>query len=108
MAITSCPQCNKSISDKHKQCPHCQCNIKGLDDEQREQLQREKRIQQQQKYMNQSFIALILFLGGFFFLYFMQPEEKSLQWYACTGALAVGFIWYLISRIVLIVLKKKK
>ncbi|WP_404340389.1 hypothetical protein [Pseudoalteromonas mariniglutinosa] len=108
MAIINCPQCAKPISDKHKQCPHCECQVKELNEEQLQSMQREQRIRKQQRYMNQSFLALILFLGGFFCLYFMHPEAKSLQWYGYTGAMAVGFIWYLVSRIVLIVLKKKK
>ena len=34
MAIISCPQCAKSISDKHKQCPHCECQVTDLSNEQ--------------------------------------------------------------------------
>ena len=108
MAIISCLQCAKSISDKHKQCPHCECQVTDLSNEQLQQMQKETRIRRQQKFMNQSFLALILFLGGFFCYYFMHPEAKSLEWYAYTSAMAVGFVWYLVSRIYLVVLKKKK
>lgn len=108
MAIVRCPSCNKSISDKQQQCPHCENNVAELNDEQRQQLAREKRIQKQQMFMNHSFLALILFLGGFFCLYFLQPQEKTLQWYAYTSAIGIGCIWYLINRIILVTLKKKK
>lgn len=108
MAIVSCPSCNKSISDKHKQCPHCDNNVAQLDDEQRQQLAREKRIQKQQMFMNHSFFALIIFLGGFFSLYFLQPEPETPTWYACAAAIAIGCIWYLINRVILVMLKKKK
>lgn len=108
MAIIHCPKCAKSISDKHPQCPHCQSNVAELNAEQVQQLQREQRIKKQQMFMNHSFLALILFLGGFFCLYFLQPQEKTLQWYAYTSAIGIGCIWYLINRIILVTLKKKK
>ncbi|MEH6395564.1 hypothetical protein [Pseudoalteromonas sp.] len=108
MAIVSCPSCNKSISDKHKQCPHCDSNVAQLDDEQRQQLAREKRIQKQQMFMNHSFFALIIFLAGFFCLYFLNPEPETPNWYACAAAIAIGCIWYLINRVILVMLKKKK
>ena len=108
MAIVSCPSCNKSISDKHKQCPHCESNVAQLDDEQRQQLAREKRIQKQQMFMNHSFFALIIFLAGFFCLYFLHPEPETPKWYACAAAIAIGCIWYLINRVILVMLKKKK
>ncbi|MCF2903152.1 hypothetical protein L1264_07270 [Pseudoalteromonas sp. APAL1] len=108
MAIISCPQCAKSISDKHKQCPHCECQVTDLSNEQLQQMQKETRIRRQQKFMNQSFLALILFLGGFFCYYFMHPETESIEWYAYSTAMAVGFVWYIVCRIYLVVLKKKK
>lgn len=108
MAIISCPQCAKSISDKHKQCPHCECQVTDLSNEQLQQMQKETRIRRQQKFMNQSFLALILFLGGFFCYYFMHLETESIEWYAYSTAMAVGFVWYIVCRIYLVVLKKKK
>lgn len=108
MAIVRCPSCDKSISDKHQQCPHCESNVAELNDEQRQQLAREKQIEKQQKFMNHSFFALFIFLGGFFCLYFLHPEPKSIEWYACTAAIGIGCIWYLINRVILVTLKKKK
>ncbi len=108
MAIIRCPKCAKSISDKHQLCPHCYSNFGELSSEQVQQLQREQRIKKQHMFMNHSFLALILFLGGFFCLYFLQPQEKTLQWYAYTSAIGIGCIWYLINRIILVTLKKKK
>jgi predicted nucleic acid-binding Zn ribbon protein len=108
MAIIRCPKCAKSISDKHQHCPHCDSNVAELDSEQIQQIQREQRIQKRQMFINHSFLALILFLGGFFCLYFLQPQEKTFQWYAYIIAIGVGCIWYLINRIALVTLKKKK
>ncbi|MCF6435707.1 MULTISPECIES: hypothetical protein [Pseudoalteromonas] len=108
MAIVQCPGCSKSISNKTKVCPHCQLQLGELTEEQIERLAIKKRISKQQKFMNHSFLALILFLGGFLYMYWHQPEPDSLQMIAAQGAIAVGCVWYLVNRVVLIYLKKKK
>ena len=87
---------------------HCESNISELNDEQVQQLQREQQIKKKQMFINHSFLALILFLGGFFCLYFLQPQKETLEWYAYTIAIGVGCIWYLINRIILVTLKKKR
>lgn len=76
--------------------------------EQIERLASRKRISKQQKFINHSFLALILFLGGFFYMYWRQPEPGSLQMMAAQGAIATGCVWYLVNRVILIYLKKKK
>jgi hypothetical protein len=108
MAIVQCPSCSKSISNKNTVCPHCDLQLGGMTDEQLERLAIKKRINKQQKIMNHSFLALILFLGGFLFLYWRQPEPESWQMIATQGAIAVGCVWYLVNRVILIYLKKKK
>ena len=30
MALTDCPSCNKKISDKSEECPHCQFRVGDL------------------------------------------------------------------------------
>ncbi|BBN81285.1 hypothetical protein PA25_12700 [Pseudoalteromonas sp. A25] len=108
MAIVQCPGCSKSISNKSTACPHCQLQLKEMTAEQIERLAIKQRINKQQKFMNHSFLALILFLGGFLYMYWRQPEPDSLQMMAAQGAIAIGCVWYLVNRVVLIYLKKKK
>lgn len=108
MAIISCPNCNESISNKNTVCPHCDLQLGEVSEEQLARIASRKRVQKQQKFMNFSFIALLLFLGGFFYLYTRQPAPESLEMLLTKITIAVGCIWYLINRIILVYLKKKK
>ncbi len=107
MARTSCPVCEKPISDKHPACPHCHEPLKDLDAEQLARLASRRYVQAKQKLMNHSFLALLLFLGGFLFLYSYQPAEESIEQALTYGAIALGFLWYLVNRFRILLLKKK-
>ncbi|RZM79973.1 zinc ribbon domain-containing protein [Pseudoalteromonas rubra] len=108
MAIAQCPSCNKPISSKHKTCPHCHFDVANMDEESLHRETVRRRIKKQQKIMNYSFLALILFLGGFLYLYWQQPVEGTWEMLAAKGAIGVGLVWYLVNRVILVVLKKKK
>lgn len=108
MAIIACPSCTKQISDKHQQCPHCKININNLDSEDKKRIASEIKFKKKQQIMNQSFIALIIFLAGFLVLYTRTPEQNSLELLLCQSAIAIGFVWYLINRIRLLFVKKTK
>ncbi|MEM0516325.1 MULTISPECIES: hypothetical protein [Pseudoalteromonas] len=108
MAIISCPQCQKSISDKHKVCPHCNAAVGEMDEQTQHRLAARTKLQQHQSLMNQSFVALILFLGGFLVLYWQHPVPGSWQQNACYAAIAIGVVWYLVNRVRLVFLKRKK
>lgn len=108
MAIAQCPSCSKSISSKHTSCPHCQIDLTDFSAEDQERVAARKRVKRQQTFINYSFIALILFLGGFLYIYWQQPEPNSIAMVASKTAIGVGAIWYLINRVVLVILKKKK
>ncbi|MFC0117215.1 hypothetical protein [Pseudoalteromonas xiamenensis] len=107
MAIVQCPSCSNSISSKHPTCPHCKTAIHDLDEEQLHRLAVKSRVKKQQKILNQSFIALILFLGGFLYLYNQHPVKGSIEYNACIGVIAVSCLWYLVNRAILVYLKKK-
>ncbi len=108
MAIVSCPSCNESISSKNKVCPHCDLQLGEVSEEQLARIASRKRVKKQQMFMNHSFLALILFLGGFLYLYSRQPAPDSIEMWLTRGAIAIGCFWYLVNRIILVYLKKKK
>ncbi|CCQ12201.1 FIG020302: hypothetical protein [Pseudoalteromonas luteoviolacea B = ATCC 29581] len=108
MAIVQCPSCNKSISDKYKSCPHCEISLSGLDDEQRHRLAIKSRVKKQQMILNHSFFALILFLGGFLYLYNQSPQKGTIEYQVCIGVISLSCVWYLVNRAILVYLKKKK
>jgi predicted amidophosphoribosyltransferase len=108
MAIITCPNCSKSISNKNKKCPHCEMNLNDTSDEQLKKMANQKKVKQQQTYMNYSFLSLILFLSGFLYLYKQQPAQDTLEMLMTQLAIAAGCIWYIINRVILVYLKKKK
>jgi len=107
MAIISCPSCQKQISDKATVCNHCDSDLGAQDSDVIASHNRVKRIKIAQSIQNQTFVALLLFVGGFSLWYWEDTIDD--QWYNILGQsmIAVGFIWYLFNRVRLILNKRK-
>ncbi|MBE0386564.1 hypothetical protein PLUTE_a3988 [Pseudoalteromonas luteoviolacea DSM 6061] len=41
-------------------------------------------------------------------MYWQHPVEGSIEMYAAKSAIGIGMVWYLINRVILVILKKKK
>ena len=106
MAIISCPHCHKQISDKSKNCSHCDVDIAKMTDEALASKQRIAKIDKSQSIQMQTFVALLLFVGGFTLWYWEVQPSESWTSYAGQAMIAVGFIWYMINRVRLILLKR--
>ena len=107
MAVISCPQCNSKISDKAKTCSNCNLVLGELDTEQLSTIRRVNTIQKSQRIMTFSFIAMLFFCGGFLYYYAKNVQPNTLEYYISTGAILVGFVSYIITRIQLLILKRK-
>ena len=107
MALIDCPSCSQRISSKASVCSHCSFVIAELSEEQRVAHQRISKIEKSQKIMNQSMVAMLLFCGGFGSMFWGQPEPGSIQYSLGMGTSVVGFIWYIVNRVRIIMLKKK-
>lgn len=107
MAIVSCPQCTKKISDKQSICPHCDLDMSELSEEKLQSLSRIKNIKSNQSMMTQQAIAMLLFLGGVLALY-NSEEPQSPQHIAAQASMIVGFLWYIVNRFRMILAKRKK
>ncbi|MEE2000702.1 zinc-ribbon domain-containing protein [Alkalimonas sp. MEB108] len=105
MAIISCPACGHKVSDKAPECPKCGAAIAGLDKDKLAAMERDRRLNLSQSLMTQSMIAMVLFLAGFFFYWQLPPF--GWQYYAAIAAIGVGFIWYLVNRVRILMLKRK-
>ncbi len=108
MAIISCPVCNTRISNKATACPKCKTDLSVATPEKLASQHRERILRQSQSLMNQSMLALLLFLAGFGILYWWQPESGSYNQYVSTVAIALGFCWYIVCRARIIWLKRKQ
>ncbi len=107
MALVNCPSCSKRISSKAAVCSHCNSVLGEMSEEQRLSLQRMKKIETSQSIMTQSMIAMLLFCGGFGSMFWGEPSPHSWQYIIAAGTTSIGFIWYVINRIRLILLKRK-
>jgi len=108
MAVINCPSCKKKISDKAKQCSHCDINLTELDTDKIANLGKVNRIHQAQRLMNYSFVAMLLFCGGFLTMFWDNVEPGSWQHNSAMVASVIGFVLYIIIRIKLLFFKRSK
>ena len=107
MAVINCPGCSKKISDKAKACNHCNLDLSGLDAEKISSLNRVALINKTQRLMNFSFIAMLLFCGGFLFMFWDDVEPGSWQHNLAMASTMLGFAMYIIIRAMLLFTKRK-
>lgn len=108
MAVINCPSCKKKTSDKAKKCSHCDLCLQDIDSEQIANLNNVSRINQAQRLMTYSFVAMLLFCGGFLFMFRDNVEQGTWQHSLAMASTVIGFILYIIIRIRLLFFKRKK
>lgn len=108
MAVINCPSCKKKISDKATSCSHCNLDLSDLDTDKINSLNRINSIQQAQRLMNYSFVAMLLFCGGFLFMFWDNVEQGTWQHKLAMTSTVIGFILYIVIRIKLLFIKRKK
>ncbi len=106
MALINCPGCAKRISSKAAVCSHCSLVLENVTEEKRLTMQKMSTIDKSSRIMNQSMLAMLLFCGGFGFMFWGDPEPASWQNTTAIGATVIGFIWYIVNRVRLILLKR--
>ena len=107
MAVISCPSCRKKISDKAKSCSYCDLSLSDMDADKIISLSRIQRINHTQRLMTFSFIAMLLFCGGFLFMFWGNVDEDSLQYTIAMSSAVIGFFLYIIIRVMLLFSKQK-
>jgi hypothetical protein len=108
MAVINCPSCKKKTSDKAKECGHCGLFLQEIDSEKIANLNNINRISQAQRLMTYSFVAMLLFCGGFLFMFWDNVEQGTWQYNLALASTVIGFILYIIIRIRLLLFKRKK
>ncbi len=107
MALIDCPSCGKKISDKAKLCQHCDFGVGSANSDDILRKQNLRRFQLKQSIQNQSMLAMLLFIGGFGFMYWGGTRPGDTQHYLAMGSSVIGFVWYIVNRVRLILLKRK-
>lgn len=106
MALIDCPACNKKISGKAAVCPHCSFAVGNADAEDILRKARYNKFKKKQSLMTQSMVAMLMFIVGFAVIFWGEPEYNSVQQYLGIGGCVLGFTWYVINRLRLILLKR--
>lgn len=107
MALIHCPKCDKRISDKAEICQHCQ-HVLVADPEKLDSERRINRIKKASNLMTQSFIALILFIGGIAYSSWFSDEGVSNDKIISQVVSGLALVWYLITRIRIMLFKRSK
>lgn len=107
MAVINCPSCKKKISDKAAKCNHCDIDLSSLDSDKISSLNRVSLIHKTQRLMNYSFIAMLLFCGGFLFMYWDNVLPGTWQHNTAMASAVIGFIMYIVIRVMLLFTKHK-
>lgn len=107
MAIVNCPECNKKISDRAPSCDNCGFVISGHDTQ---SLARKRAVKQQEK-LNRltahSMLAMLSFIAGIAGTFYFPESESPWLYYGALGLTILGFVWYLLTRAQMLMLKRK-
>jgi hypothetical protein len=106
MALIDCPSCSKKISDKAQSCQHCGFTLGAVNAEDISRKQNLNRYLKSQKIQTQSMLAMLLFVAGFGFMYWGGAAPDGLQYNLAIGLSVIGFVWYIVNRVRLIILKR--
>ncbi|MBR9727207.1 zinc ribbon domain-containing protein [Shewanella intestini] len=103
MALVECPRCQKRISSKAKQCSHCQTSINGN----LASLAKISHIEKSNQLMNHTFIFLTLFVAGAVLWFWGGEVAQGSRAIVAISSFAIGFSGYLITRIRIVMHKRK-
>lgn len=106
MALIDCPSCSKKISDKAQNCQHCDFILGNANAEDIARKQSLNKYMKSHNIQTQSMIAMLLFVTGFGFMYWGNALPGDLQHNFAIGLSIVGFVWYIVNRVRLILLKR--
>ncbi|RUO36473.1 zinc ribbon domain-containing protein [Aliidiomarina sanyensis] len=110
MAIISCPECGKKVSDKAATCEHCGFLLGAHDSESLARKGRLQRSQKLSKLVSQQMLAILLFVAGIGASFYEWGTTGIGPWmpYIGGGVATFSFVWYLVTRGRIYVLKRQR
>ncbi|MCF1430072.1 MAG: zinc ribbon domain-containing protein [Shewanella sp.] len=103
MALIECPVCSKRISSVARECQHCHAKLDGN----LASLQRISHIKRSQTLMNQSFLAMTLFIAGMVIWFWRGEPAEGIRALIASACFFVGFVGYLVNRVRIVLHKRK-
>lgn len=109
MAIISCPSCGNKVSDKAATCNHCGFLLGAHDSESLARKARLQRSQKLNKLISQQMLAILLFVAGIGMAFYDWTGSEFAEWLPLSGGVvaALAFVWYLITRARVYMLKRQ-
>ncbi len=108
MALTNCPSCSKLISDKATACNSCGFKAGIATEEDVLRQRRLHRIKKSQSMNNQSLLAMMLFVAGFWYMYWGGTRPNEIEYYIAMTCSGIGLFWYVVNRVRTVIEKKFK
>lgn len=108
MSIVNCLSCNKKISSRAETCPHCGFSKGNISSEDSERKQRYKQYLTIQSINTQAALAVLLFVAGFAYMYWKGENPSEEVYYIGYSISAAGFIWYIVNRVRMVIVKRSK
>ncbi len=103
MALVECSNCGKRMSSVAKSCPACNASTSGDTEAQRNI----KKIKLASQLQLHSFLAMTLFIAGVVIWFWGGEPAEGTRQYAGSVCFVFGFIGYLITRVRIIINKRK-
>lgn len=57
---------------------------------------------------NQSLVAMLLFVIGFGYMYWEGIRPTETEYYIAMTVSGIGFVWYIVNRVRMVILKKSR
>ncbi|WP_417658305.1 hypothetical protein [Pseudidiomarina sp.] len=108
MALIQCPSCSKRVSDKATNCPHCDFKLTGLSGEELEREWQRVMASKRERLVGQSMLALLIAIAAFTYYFIQQPLPETWPAKVSYGLMIVGLIWFVINRVRLVFIKRKR
>lgn len=108
MALIQCPSCSKRVSDKATNCPHCDFKITGLSNDELEREWHRAAQAKRERIVGQSMLALLIAIAAFTYYFIQQPLPETWAAKASYGLMIVGLVWFVVNRIRLVFIKRKR
>ncbi|NRD73864.1 zinc ribbon domain-containing protein [Shewanella sp. VB17] len=104
MALIECSTCNKRISSKASHCQYCGCHVS----EDTELVSKISHIKRSNQLINHGLLSMSVFIAGVVVWCWGGESAQGLRAYIGSACFVVGFVGYLITRLRIVIHKRKK
>lgn len=96
------------MSSRADTCPHCGYSRSGMSAEDDERKIRFKHYLKVQSLNTQGALAVMLFVIGFAYMKWGGKDPSALEWYIAMTISGVGFCWYIVNRVRMVMARKSR